>query len=68
MRAHDGASINHEVSKPITVQGVVTTFRDASPHPHGVRGLQERIGNAFDRACLSGLALLEAQPSRVVRA
>lgn len=51
--AHHAAS-NYETDKLITVQGTVTEFRFANPHPHVYFQVKDESGNVVDWIAESG--------------
>lgn len=45
LSAHHGTGVSYDASKPVTVQGVVTEFRYANPHPQLFFDVTDEKGN-----------------------
>lgn len=45
LSAHHGTGVSYDASKPVTVQGVVTEFRYANPHPQLFFDVTDDKGN-----------------------
>jgi len=51
MFAHHGTNISYDRSKPVTMQGTVTEFRFANPHPQLFVDVKDGSGNVSNWGC-----------------
>src|SRR5213596_1222663 len=51
MFAHHGTNISYDRSKPQTLQGTVTEFRFANPHPQLYVDVKDSAGNVTNWGC-----------------
>ncbi len=51
MFAHHGTNISYDRSKPVTMQGTVTEFRFANPHPQLFVDVKDGSGNVANWGC-----------------
>src|SRR5207247_6758613 len=51
MFAHHGTNISYDRSKPATMQGTVTEFRFANPHPQLFVDVKDGSGNVSNWGC-----------------
>ena len=51
MFAHHGTNISYDRSKPVTMQGTVTEFRFANPHPQLFVDVKDSSGNVSNWGC-----------------
>ena len=51
MFAHHGTNISYDRSKPATMQGTVTEFRFANPHPQLFVDVKDSSGNVTNWGC-----------------
>src|SRR6266699_1400109 len=51
MFAHHGTNISYDRSKPVTMQGTVTEFRFANPHPQLFVDVKDSSGNVTNWGC-----------------
>jgi len=51
MFAHHGTNISYDRSKPVTMQGTVTEFRFANPHPQLFVDVKDGSGNLTNWGC-----------------
>ena len=51
MFAHHGTNISYDRSKPVTMQGAVTEFRFANPHPQLFVDVKDSSGNVTNWGC-----------------
>ena len=49
--AHHGTNISYDRSKPVTMQGTVTEFRFANPHPQLFVDVKDSSGNVTNWGC-----------------
>ena len=49
--AHHGTNISYDRSKPVTMQGTVTEFRFANPHPQLFVDVKDSSGNVANWGC-----------------
>src|SRR5881397_4180403 len=49
--AHHGTNISYDRSKPVTMQGTVTEFRFANPHPQLFVDVKDGSGNVANWGC-----------------